>query len=366
MAIYRRTAHKNDAAGKARAYKDKVRTMKALADQGDYDAHYWLATAYLPGARKAGKGLAENPELAVRHLRRAAEGGHANAMLMLAKLHAGVMTGPVKNDQVKALELTVQAAEEGLPRARQILGRCHLRKGRLQTLLEDDEKGRGTSWPVPCSDPAQEFIDEYRATRARQNTPIPKSGEGLHPVRRTPFSLVRSEWFNKNLKPHLPGVYEREVLTSAGQKVVYAFWTGKVWTEHRGHPDELSLDLRAGILSTSRRQRLPWRGLASNPEAAYITYVDPPGKLRPEFGFGGYVEHKEYASPLVKTIHVARSARSPDGNYLTACGYRVQDRQGLRLWSATQKIKVVDGCQPMLCPVCRKTAFSELDAETTD
>jgi hypothetical protein len=333
--------------------------MEALASQGDRDAHYWLAAAYAPPQGKADKGLAENPELAVHHMRQAAKGGHALAMLLLAKLHADVDNGQVKYDLVKALELIVQAAERGLPRARHILGRRHLNEGSLRTLLEDDEKGRGASWPVPGSDPAQQFIDEYRTKQSRQKTPIPENGEALHPVKRTPFSVARSGWFDKNVTPAVPGVYERQVSTRAGQKVLYAFWTGKRWTEHREHPDELSADRQAGVLGISGKQRLPWRGLANNPEAAYITYVDPPGMLRPGFGFGGYVVHKEYASPLVKTIHVAKATPSPDGKYLTACGYRVQDNEGLRLWSSTQEIKVVDGHQPALCPVCRKIVFSE-------
>jgi hypothetical protein len=365
MVIYRSTAHKNAVAGRARAYKEKVQAMKALASQGDPDAHYWLATAYSPRRGTSDKGLAENPVLAVSHLRQAAEGGHALAMFELAKLHADVDANLVKYDLVKALELIVEAAEWDLSRARHILARRYLNEGSLRTLLEDDEKGRRARWPVSGSDPAQEFIDEYRAQRSRQKTPIPEKGEALHPVKRTPFSVERTGWFDKNVTPDLPGVYERQMSTKAGQKVFYAFWTGKHWTEHREHPDELSADLKAGVLGRSGKQRLPWRGLSANPEARYITYVDPPGALRPGFAFGGYVAHKEYASPLVKTIHVAKATLSPDGNYLTACGYYVRDAEGLRLWSSTQQIKVVDGYQPALCPVCRKIAFSEPKAETT-
>ena len=359
MVIYRRTAYKNEAVRRA---KETLSKHEALAIRGDCDAHYWLADGYAPSQGRADKGLAENPELAVHHLRQAAKGGHALAMFRLAQLHAdvdsGLVGGLVKYDLVKALKLIIQAADQGLLRARHVLGRRHLNEGSLRTLLEDDKKGPGTRWPVLGPDPAQEFIDEYNTQRSRQKTPIPENGEALHPIKRTPFSVARSGWFDKNVTPDLPGVYERQVSIRAGQKVFYAYWTGRQWSEHREHPDELSVDSKAGVLGISVKQRLPWRGLASNPEAAYITYVDPPGMLLPEFGFGGYVVHKEYGSPLVKTIHVAKATPSPDGKYLTACGYRVQDNEDLRLWSSTQKIKVVDGHQPALCPVCRKIAFS--------
>lgn len=372
MAISRRLVNKLRPARDAYKYKEKVRGIKVMASKGDADANFWLGEAYLAMPRQPLEPryvLKFDEKLAVRHLRLAAKQQHPEALMRLAKLHAHIHTHGdsdiVKYDMAKALELTVQAAESGSAMARNVLVRRRLKEGSLAVLLLDAEKGRGVPsfFSASRSDLADAFIDEYRAQPAPgKATPIPADGEALHPLKNKPYSVARTEWIDGRVAPDSPGVYERQFTTTGEPKVLYSYWTGNVWSKRKRHPEDLMNALKS-VLGESGRQRLPWRGLANNPEMAYVSYVAAPGKLRPGFGFGGYVEHKEPGSPLVKMIHVAKSVSSRDGDYLTACGYRLRDNEGLRLWSRSEEIKVVDGCQPVLCEVCRKKAFLEFAAD---
>jgi len=189
----------------------------------------------------------------------------------------------------------------------------------------------------------------------KKRPPVPESGDGIHPRTRKIISYERTDWIDGRLKPRSPGVYERQFQHGSTAIAYFALWDGRHWSERQEHPNEYGARLKR-----SSKQHLLWRGLARDPEAQYITYHNAPGVLRDEFDFGGYVAQPEAGTHMVRVIHVAKTICTPDGEHLTACGYRAHKGSVLELWGDQGlKIMVRDGIRPELCLSCKRLAFSD-------
>lgn len=187
---------------------------------------------------------------------------------------------------------------------------------------------------------------------------IPDSGEGIHPRTRKIISYVRTDWIDGRLKPRTPGVYERQFRDGSTTMAYFAFWDGDQWSERQRHPEDLATRRKVRRVKRSSKQILPWRGLAHNPEVQYVAYDAAPGVPRDTFEFGGYVAQPEQDTHFVKVIHVAKVIRTPDGEYLTACGHRAYKGTALTLWGERGlEIMVRDGVRPELCHSCKRIAF---------
>jgi hypothetical protein len=282
MAIPRRSDNDKLAAD-TDSYNEKLRQMELKARKGDPEAHYWLGVQYLPATtlqRRAAPGAGRDEKLAVRHLRRAANKGHAQAMLVLGKLYLDLPHNEVcEYDEAKALRMIVEAAECGSGNARHILARHRLEDTPFSQLVGEDGKEGGTPFNFSpakkalYSDMAEAFISEYRAKKKTGKPPaqsgmFPEDGEAIHPLSNTPYSTARTGWYERDQTPGRPGVYERRLKKKAGPRIVYSYWNGEAWSVRLRHPEDAGA-LHNGTPHPSKKQRLPWRGLAHDPDARH-------------------------------------------------------------------------------------------------
>jgi hypothetical protein len=297
----------------ATAY-DLLLAQEAEARGGSVDAHYWLGCEFTSGRSRS---VTADAAKGAIHLQYCAEHGHANAMLRLAAMY--MSTAPVPGyDPVKTMELLIQAGRLASRTALEIVDECEKHAGKLATVLS---RHVSLEWPIHVESAAR----------------FPLKGFAPHPGMSRRYNLDRSRWNESYHEPQHRGQYEMLV---DGQ-LDYGDWDGRRWFQD-GRPCPAPAN---------------WRGLANDPDVSSILYVDPPGPLLPGVSIGGYVEHCERGSPFVRTIHVARSSRSKEGDLLTMCRHVARGGMTLRLWCNTEKIKVVDGHQPDLCAVCVTRTF---------
>lgn len=358
MPIQRRSPNKLRPAKPAARLADKTARMRERAEEGDDSAMFWLAERYLRTAQPTATRLDKSEQGGLRYLRMAAREGNGAALLHLAKLYVHVGGMFLEYDADKALRYLVEAAESGLGRARGILIHSQRDGVHWAEVLADDRAVRDSITDARHQGLADAFIKAYRSKASRKPPAFLARGEGLHPTKGKPISVERGDWIPGSVKPAMVGVYERRWQGGKGDKVAYSYWDGARWSKHRDHPDRLIDERRVGLLDVSRKQERSWRGLASDPDAEYVTYVDPPAVPRPGFALGGFVAHPEFGSPLVRTVHAVKAGLSRDGEFLTVCGYRAPGSSALRPWGSASRIKVVDGLVPVLCAACQRIAFS--------
>jgi len=337
-------------------YRQLVQKHRRKAREGNLDSHFWLGCAYSEPRIHQAYQLTPDATAAQVHLLECAKGKHADGTLFLAYLHTRRGTDIVEYDKKRAMALTVTAAKLASTVAREIVEKCYLQHGQLERLLAEAARNLRplsagiNAIKVPTDNPSKEMP---------ASSFMPETGSAQHPVISRQYLLTRTEWFDGAVEPHRPGVYEW--LLKHG--VEYALWDGKDWTKCGPAPDQLNLYITnspatsSNKRSRSRHKHPAWRGLAFNPDKPAITHVPAPGPLLSGVLMRGYVEQYEPESPRVREIHVAKAILSKDGDFLTMCGY--MSRHGaLRLWCDTEMIKVVDGYQPSLCPVCARRTFS--------
>ena len=82
------------------------------------------------------------------------------------------------------------------------------------------------------------------------------------------MSARLTEWFPGEVKPALPGVYQRDYRQAKNEDriigVAYSHWDGKQWSLFDA--TVIGAALSRGL--SSCHLRLPWRGLAEDPSAA--------------------------------------------------------------------------------------------------
>ena len=96
--------------------------QKEVAEQGDVDAQYELALAYLYGSKR--RGVKVNFDRSFEWFQKAAEQGHAEAQYKLAQMYLQGLGVEQNSDQ--AIEWFQKAADQGLKEAQSQLNQMNL------------------------------------------------------------------------------------------------------------------------------------------------------------------------------------------------------------------------------------------------
>jgi len=182
-----------------------LKTLKRMAGEGNAHAQYSLGLVYLHGTGSNGAPntivVAENaavdlriadknPEAAVDLLQKAAEQGHAEALLNLGRCYFS--GNGVAKDQDKAAELFEQAADAGLAEAQRLIAICY-QNGWGKT----KSPSRASEWYGKAAQqgdaPAQ--LEVGRQYLAGEATTMSLSGKGgwYNLDERTPAELAQDE-----------------------------------------------------------------------------------------------------------------------------------------------------------------------------
>lgn len=116
----------------AKNYREAMRLLRPLAEQGDPEAQYYVGRMY-----EKGDGVRKNADEVVKWYTRAAEAGYAAAQYRVAVGYAFGYAG-LPRDHQEAVKWLRKSAEGGYKRAQKTLGRAYA-EGRFGLPVDEQQ-----------------------------------------------------------------------------------------------------------------------------------------------------------------------------------------------------------------------------------